>query len=138
ARSDAVGRPRADREPTRADFTPPMRSRLLTAAVALAAMCTAGGVVAPAALASADQGSIIQDPIRTLDAPAQTMSTFRGLGARMVRIIVAWATVAPLPRSRRVPPSFNASDPSSYPAANWAPYDQMIELAHQNGLGVDL
>ena len=115
-----------------------MRSRLLTAALVVAAMSAAGGVLAPAALGSANQVSIIQDSVQMLDAPAQTISTFRALGVRMVRIIVVWAQVAPSAQSRQAPRGFNASDPNSYPAGNWAPYDEMIELAHQNGIGVDL
>ena len=73
-----------------------------------------------------------------LTAPAQTMSTFRVLGVRMVRIIVVWAQIAPHATSRTAPAGFNASSASSYPQANWAPYDEMIELAHDDGLGVDL
>ena len=73
-----------------------------------------------------------------LSAPAQTMSTFRALGVRMVRIIVVWAQIAPGATARNAPAGFNASNPSSYPQANWAPYDEMIELAHEDGLGVDL
>ncbi len=73
-----------------------------------------------------------------LSAPAQTMSTFRALGVRMVRIIVVWAQIAPGATARKAPTGFNASNPSSYPQANWAPYDEMIELAHEDGLGVDL
>ena len=56
----------------------------------------------------------------------------------MVRIIVVWAQIAPQrqPAPRR--PDSTRSTPSRYPAANWAPYDEMIELAHGDGLGVDL
>jgi hypothetical protein len=93
---------------------------------------------APAALGSAGQISIIQDSTRMLSAPAQTMSTFRALGVRMVRIIVVWAQIAPGATARNAPAGFNPSNPSSYPQANWAPYDEMIELAHEDGLGVDL
>jgi hypothetical protein len=103
-----------------------------------AIMGASGGVLAPPARASANQVSIIQDPVQMLSAPAQTMSTFRGLGVQMVRIIVVWAQVAPSAHAFKAPRGFKASDPSSYPARNWAPYDQMIELAHQDGLGVDL
>ncbi|HUA06985.1 MAG TPA: hypothetical protein VMB27_23975 [Solirubrobacteraceae bacterium] len=115
-----------------------MRSRLLTAAVVIAVACAGGGVLAPAALGSANQVSILQDSVQMLNAPAQTMSTARALGVRTVRIIVVWAQVVPSPLSRSAPRGFNASDPNSYPAGLWAPYDKMIEVAHQNGLGVDL
>ncbi len=102
------------------------------------AMCVGGLGLAGTALASTNQVSIIQDSVQMLDAPAQTMSTFRALGVRMVRVIVVWAQVAPSAQARKAPRGFNASDPSAYPPGDWAPYDQMVELAHQNGLGVDL
>ena len=107
----------------------------MTIAVTLAA---SGLALAPAAQASAGQVSIIQDSTRMLTDPAGTMSTFRALGVRMVRIIVVWAQIAPAAESRQAPHGFNAADPASYPAANWAPYDEMIQLAHADGLGVDL
>ena len=46
-----------------------------------------------------------------------------------------WAQIAPQAESRTAPRGFNAADPASYPAANWAPYDEMVELAHADGLG---
>ena len=107
----------------------------MTIAITLAA---SGLALAPAAPASAGQVSIIQDPTAMLSDPGGTMSTFRALGVRMVRIVVVWAQVAPAAKSRQAPRGFNAADPASYPAANWAPYDQMIQLAHADGLGVDL
>ena len=108
-------------------------------AVALAAAVVAGSLaLAPAALGSGGQKSIIQDSTRMLADPAGTMSTFRALGVRTVRIIVVWAQIAPVAQARTAPSGFDAADPASYPAANWAPYDEMIELAHAYGLGVDL
>jgi hypothetical protein len=119
-----------------------MRARLpIAAALAVAVAITLAASVlalAPAAQASAGQVSIIQDSTRMLTDPAGTMSTFRALGVRMVRIIVVWAQIAPAAQSRHAPSGFNAANPASYPAANWAPYDEMIQLAHDDGLGVDL
>jgi hypothetical protein len=121
-----------------------VRGRLPTTtalAIVIAAAVTlpAGGLaLAPPARASSSQVSIIQDSTRMLSDPAGTMSTFRALGVRMVRIIVVWAQIAPQPQSRQAPNGFNAANPASYPAANWAPYDQMIELARADGLAVDL
>jgi len=106
---------------------------------ALAAVTRAAGLaLAPAALGSAGQVSIIEDSTRMLSNPAGTMSTFRALGVQMVRIIVVWAQIAPQARARTAPQGFVASDPASYPAVNWAPYDKMVELAHSDGIGVDL
>jgi hypothetical protein len=106
---------------------------------ALAAVTWAAGLaLAPAALGSAGQVSIIEDSTRMLSNPAGTISTFRALGVQMVRIIVVWAQIAPQARARTAPQGFVASDPASYPAVNWAPYDKMVELAHSDGIGVDL
>jgi hypothetical protein len=115
-----------------------MRARLLVAAALATAITTSSLALAPAALGSANQVSIIQDATRTLNHPAATMSTFRVLGVRMVRIIVIWAQIAPRAQARSAPRGFDAADPGSYPAANWAPYDRMIELALADGLEVDL
>jgi hypothetical protein len=108
-------------------------------AALLATAVTAGSLaVAPAAFGSSGQISIIQDSTRMLSDPVGTMSTFRALGVRMVRIVVVWAQIAPQAQSRTAPRGFDAADPASYPAANWAPYDEMVELAHADGLAVDL
>ena len=116
-----------------------MRSALLRIATLAAAIAAVLAAVAPgAALVSRSQVSIIQDSTRMLSDPAGTMSTFRALGVRTVRIIVVWAQIAPDFRSRTPPAGFNASDPAAYPEENWAPYDRMVELAEQDGIAVDL
>ena len=115
-----------------------MRTRLLLAAILAAAIAGSSLALVPAAFASAGQVSIIQDSTRMLSDPEGTMSTFRALGVQTVRIIVVWAQIAPEAQSRKAPRGFDAADPGSYPAANWAPYDEMVELAHADGLGVDL
>lgn len=95
-------------------------------------------VAAPSALASANQVSIIQDSTRVLSNPAASLSTFRTLGARMVRVIVDWAQIAPDWNSRTPPPGFDAVNPADYPAAKWAPYDEVVKLARADGIEVDL
>jgi len=115
-----------------------MRARLPIAALLTAAVTAGSLAVAPAAFASTGQISMIQDSTHMLSDPAGTMSTFRALGVRMLRIIVVWAQIAPQAQSRTAPNGFDAADPASYPAANWAPYDRMVELAHADGIAVDL
>ena len=61
------------------------------------------------------------------------MNTFRALGVRMVRIIVVWAQIAPHATSRTAPAA-STPRPILVPGGNWAPYDEMIELAHADGL----
>jgi hypothetical protein len=115
-----------------------MRARRLwmlvaTVGVGLSTMLLAA---APAS-ASQQQVSIIQDSARLLSDPWATLSTFRGLGANMVRVIVDWAQVAPDWRSRTVPADFDATDPADYPDANWAPYDEIVKVAAADGIAVD-
>ena len=35
------------------------------------------------------------------------------------------------------PAGFDGGDPADYPAANWAPYDEVVKLAAADGMGVD-
>jgi hypothetical protein len=115
-----------------------MRTRrlwMLVVAVSFAALAL--GRSAPAS-ASTRQVSIIQDSVWVLKDPASTLSTFRALGASTVRVIVDWAQVAPAAGSRAAPPGFNGADPSDYPAANWAPYDEIVKIATGEGMQVDL
>jgi hypothetical protein len=116
-----------------------MRARGLWLAAVLGAMISASVLVAfPAgASASAEQMSIIQDSPRVLADPAGTLATFRALGASTVRVIVVWAQIAPDWQSQRRPRVFDAADPASYPAANWAPYDAIVKLAAADGIAVD-
>jgi hypothetical protein len=113
--------------------------RALLMIAVLSVLISAGILSGGAARASASssQVSIIQDPARTMYEPATTLSTFRALGARVVRVVVVWAQIAPNPTSSTPLSGFNASDPSDYPASNWAPYDQIVQLAQQDGLALD-
>jgi hypothetical protein len=101
-----------------------------------ALLAVAGAAWLPAtAVASHTQIAMIQDGHDLLN-PAATLLQFRALGANTVRVIVPWATIAPDPkRTRR--PSFDATNPNSYPAGNWLPYDEIVEDAKQDGLTVD-
>jgi hypothetical protein len=90
-----------------------------------------------AASASVHQVSIIQDSTRVLSNPVATLSTFRALGASMVRVIVDWAQIAPAARARTTPWELDATNPADYPAANWAPYDTIVKLAAADGIAVD-
>ena len=113
------------------------RLRVLAVAVGVAiAGSLALGRAAPAS-ASTQQMSIIQDPVWLLKDPSGTLGTFRALGASTVRVIVDWAQVAPASRSRVAPSGFDAADPADYPAANWAPYDEIVKIAAADGIEVD-
>jgi hypothetical protein len=123
-------------------------ARALTAVAASAVILV--GLCAPApAFGSTQQVSIIQDSTRLITNPAGTLATFRALGASMVRVIVVWAQVAPDPKNRVAPAGFGAAapaprggasdgaDPADYPAAGWAPYDEIVKDAAADGIAVD-
>jgi hypothetical protein len=112
-----------------------MRALAAGVAVILSLAVVAG--IPPSASASAGQVSIIQDPSRQLTDPSGTLATFRALGVNMVRVIVVWAQIAPDWQSRTPPREFDASDPGTYPNANWAPYDAIVKQAAADGIGVD-
>jgi hypothetical protein len=122
---------------------PPIRQArtwMLGLLAALAACLSLPG----AALADHTQQSVFQDDQYLLYEPFNvvygTLAELRQLGVQQIRVTVKWSTVAPNPDSRHRPGSyyFNEILPSSYPAANWVPYDRVVELAHQLGIAVQL
>jgi hypothetical protein len=116
------------------------RRRLIAAVAAGVAVTVSmlASMSAPStAAASARQISIIQDPTWVKAHPASTLATFRALGVSMVRVIVVWAQVAPSADASTPPSGFDAADPASYPAANWAQYDAVVKDATADGIAVD-
>jgi hypothetical protein len=99
-------------------------------AIALLAT-TAVLALAHAAGASQRQNQIIQADPPMLADPVGTLAQFRALGANTVRVIVHWDFIATDTRPA------NGSDPDSYPAANWAPYDAIVQAARRDGITVD-
>ncbi|MBV9336685.1 MAG: hypothetical protein JO243_12425 [Solirubrobacterales bacterium] len=114
--------------------------RVRTLAAALGAIAVASLFVGmpAAASASAGQVSIIQDSSRVLADSLRTLARFRALGVSMVRVTVVWAQIAPDWEAREPPRVFDASDPASYPEANWAPYDEIVRTAAADGIALDL
>ena len=109
--------------------------RLAVGLLVAAASAGAGFLSLPArAAAQANQVGIFQDDARMLTAPGPTLLALRELGVGAVRVTLAWNTVAP---AHRPPAGFKASDPASYPAANWNIYDQIVQDAHTDGIAVD-
>ena len=110
--------------------------RFAVSCAATAAMLACALAVSPAASASSRQIAIIQDTT-FLNSPVTALPQARALGARTIRAFVSWYLIAPHPASIHRP-RFNASDPNGYPAANWAPYDQMVRLAASERVRLDL
>ncbi len=110
--------------------------RFAVSCAATAAMLGCALAVSPAASASSRQIAIIQDTT-FLNSPVTALPQARALGARTIRAFVSWYLIAPHPASIHRP-RFNASDPNGYPAADWAPYDQMVRLAARERVTLDL
>jgi hypothetical protein len=113
---------------------PTMLRGLLTAALAFVTLASLSLTAPAPASASTTQVSILQDT-SFLSSPATALPQARALGARTVRVNVSWYLMAPDPGSTRRP-NFNASDPNAYAAADWAPYDALVQIARQQGLTV--
>ncbi|MGB0093586.1 MAG: hypothetical protein WBP81_13785 [Solirubrobacteraceae bacterium] len=92
----------------------------------------------PPAVANVNQQAMIEDDPNVDAAPQATLQKFRLLGATVVRVFLPWAKVAPNPLSTKRPRNFNASNPASYPAANWVTWDNIVQQAKTYGITVDL
>lgn len=68
--------------------------------------------------------------------PGPTLDVLRRLGVQYLRVMLRWRQVAPDASSAAPPPHFDASSPSAYPAANWAPYDAVVRGAAARHMGV--
>jgi hypothetical protein len=111
----------------------PSLKRLLST---LAPIALLAGLGAPAALASTTQEALMQDDVQLHLDPTAALGTMRALGATRIKVTVYWNSVAPSPRSARAPRGFKASDPASYPAANWAYLDYVVRRAVADGLQI--
>jgi hypothetical protein len=110
-----------------------VRHRILLVVVT----CLAILVPAAAANASSSQFTTVEAPTELLfgGSPEPALDQIQSLGATAIRIQLAWSLVAPDPDATHAP-SFNATDPNAYPAANWARYDAVIDGARARGLKV--
>jgi hypothetical protein len=82
--------------------------------------------------------TILQDQPHVLADPVPTLDVLRSLGVTEVRISVGWTSLSPDPGSRTPPSRLDPSSPSAYPAADWAPYDAVIQDATARGMGIYL
>jgi len=111
----------------------PSSKRLLLVLALVAGLLA---VAAAPAFASSTQESIIEDDGQLHTNLDGTLATMRSLGATVVKVAVYWDSLAPDPTSSKAPKNFDASNLSSYPAANWAFYDSVVRAAHADGLKV--
>jgi hypothetical protein len=112
--------------------------RALIACIAVAA----GALWAPAAAAAAHGQTLVFDAPHELienqnGLRDQTLDELRALGVREIRVLMYWKAVAPSPGSTTKPGgAFNASDPATYPASKWDPYDTLLADAKARGFKV--
>jgi hypothetical protein len=119
-------------------FPMPRTYRLpLLTVVALLLSAAFASALATTARADSTQITIMQDDSNVLNNPVSTLDSFRALGVTDVRIFLGWESIAPSPNSRKQPRGFNPSNPASYPARNWAPYDAAVRDAAARGMGVN-
>ncbi len=69
--------------------------------------------------------------------PGGTLQRLRMLGVERVRVAVRWDLIAPSHGAHRRPRGFNAANPASYPAANWAIWDELVRDARRDGIAVN-
>jgi hypothetical protein len=92
--------------------------------------------VAPAAQASTTQESIFQDDNVLLSASSgQALTQLQGLGVNTIHTLVFWTRLAPNVNSR-TKPSGDLTNPNTYSAAAWAPYDALVRGAAARGIQV--
>lgn len=122
-------------------LSPPTTSPRVRALVALVVLLIAGAALLRAGAASANptQLTIMQDDTRLVyGSPAERLKRLhelKALGADIVKVRMSWSFVAPSTNSRRKP-HFDATNPSSYPAHRWAPFDDLDRQATSVGLRV--
>jgi hypothetical protein len=109
------------------------RARLLGALILGAAVV---GGSAATAHASNRQQAMFEDDVQLFSNPAATLARFRLLGVSSIRVGVHWYYIAPSVHSKRPPKGFNGADPASYPARNWALWDQIVTEAQKDGITV--
>src|SRR5215213_9729704 len=103
-----------------------IKTTLLTALAAVL-------VTAAPAHASKTQESIFQDDATLLGDDLtkreQALDEMQSMGVDTVRALVLWNRVAPDATSSTKPGGFDAADPNSYPAGNWARVDALVQGA---------
>jgi hypothetical protein len=114
-----------------------VRGRICLALSILLAMAILLALPASRSLAANTQQAMLEDDIQLMDNPVGTLEQLRLLGVQRIRVAVRWSYIAPSPNSSRPPRNFNASDPASYPAANWGIWDEIVSEAQQEGIGLD-
>jgi hypothetical protein len=104
------------------------------------AACAALPVAPTAALASADQLSVIEDEHQMLETGPQgqvaALDDAAALGADVVRINVYWSHYAPAANSKKKPKGFDGKNPAAYPAGVFGALDGAVAGVQARGMQV--
>src|SRR4051794_24152608 len=93
-------------------------------------------IAVPTAQASTTQESIFQDDNVLLSSSSGAgLDQVKGLGANTVHTLVFWTRLAPNVNSR-TKPSGDLTNPNTYNASAWAPYDALVRGAAARGIQV--
>jgi hypothetical protein len=93
-----------------------------------------------AASASSTQESIFEDEHELLQLgagrQASALNDIATLGADSIRSLVSWRDVAPGPKRKKRPKTFDGANPAAYPVANWDIYDDFVRGAQARGMTI--
>ncbi len=112
--------------------------RRILPAASIAALVCACALPSGAWAATTMQTSLMDDQQLLYDSPGrvtQELQAMAALGVDQVKVSLVWSLVAPDPSSTRRP-SFDASDPGSYPGGAWTRYDRIVLEAESLGMSV--
>ncbi|MEX2194751.1 MAG: hypothetical protein WD844_05645 [Thermoleophilaceae bacterium] len=114
-------------------------TRLLASLAALGTLLPA--FLPAAADASRGQRTMFEDTGQLLESGpeirAHTLDELKALGVNIVKVRVQWHELAPEPGAESKP-AFDAADPSAYPQAPFAKYDDLVLQASQRGFRIFL
>jgi len=96
----------------------------------VAASLGGGGDARPLPVTVQDDAVMLHSPPAQVEAAARRMA---GLGADRVRLTAGWSSLAPEPRSKRMP-EFNPANPEAYPREPWTRLDRAVKAVTNVGL----
>src|SRR5947209_13675342 len=122
--------------------------RSVRPALALVSLITGLLALTGSASANRSQESIFQDdrlllaqnsvnPGQALNIQTQALNELQSLHVKTIHSVINWRGVAPKPSSRTAP-TFDATNPSAYPADAWNPIDNLVRGARDRGMSVIL
>ncbi|HEX8648776.1 MAG TPA: hypothetical protein VF715_17905 [Thermoleophilaceae bacterium] len=111
-------------------------------------LCLIAGVLLAAAPASAQErvpqdrkliSEFQDDRVFTRKGPEvlrQALDELHLMGVDMIRTVINWERLAPAKLDRTVPQGVDLSDPHSYAAADWDPFDALVREATARGMKI--